>query len=562
MWKMFAFCLQSLTKGFPVLRAALWASPAVCSSLIPAQTPALIPQWTRFEHQFESSALYTNPVQQMDLRVAFQSPSGVIRTAYAYWDGDRTWRVRFAPEETGVWTWRSFSDPKDDGLHGVTGSFGCSSPRTNGGRFDRHGPVVIANDGVHLVHADGTPFFWLGDTAWNGPLWSSAEDWDFYIKHRIAQGFTAVQWVASQWRGAPEGDAYQRRAYSGADRIAINLGFFKRLEERHDALRRAGILSVPIMLWAINRGPEDAVNPGVSLPEKDAILLGRYLVARWNADPVVWVLNGDGDYQKEKAARWRNIGRGVFQEIWHAPVAIHPGGLQWVMDGFPDESWLSIAGYQSGHADTDANCRWITMGPPATYWKRDRARALLSLEAPYESPSREGLSPSHDYVTRRNHYWSILNAPIVGVTYGASGVWSWSDGLNPVPGHGARVPPAWKTMLDLPAATQMRYLIQFFESLDFQRLRPEPQVLARQPGTEAMARFISATQTPDKTLTVLYTPMDRTVSVNTAALLPSVAGEWFNPRTGMRCLATGKSAGDTLEFSTPEDGDWLLVLKK
>jgi hypothetical protein len=108
----------------------------------------------------------------------------------------------------------------------------------------------------------------------------------------------------------------------------------------------------------------------------------------------------------------------------------------------------------------------------------------------------------------------------------------------------------------------MRHLIQFFESLDFQRLRPEPQVLARQPGTETVTRFISATQTPDKILTVLYTPMDRTVSVNAAALLPSVAGEWFNPRTGKRCLATGNSAGDTLEFSTPEEGDWLLVLKK
>ncbi len=527
-----------------------------------AQTQAPIPQWTRFEHSFKSLVVYTNPLQQVDLRVSFRSPSGVMHTAYAFWDGGSTWRVRFAPEETGLWTWHSLAVPNEGGLHGVTGSFSCSPPRTNGSRFELHGPVVIANDGVHLVHADGTPFFWLGDTAWNGPLWSSAEDWNFYINHRVAQGFTAVQWVVGQWRGAPEGDSHKQRVYGGVDRIAINLDFFKRIEERHDALGHAGVLSVPIMFWAINRGPEDAVNPGVSLPEKEAILLGRYLAARWNADPVVWVLNGDGDYQKEKAARWRMIGRGVFQEIWHAPVAIHPGGLLWVMDGFPDESWLSISGYQSGHSDTEANSRWITMGPAATYWKRDRARASLSLEAPYESPAREGLTPAPDYVTRRNHYWSILNAPIVGVTYGASGVWSWSDGVKPVPGHGNRVPAAWRTVLDLPAAKQMIHLIRFFESLDFQRLRPEPQVLARQPGTEAVTRFISAAQTSDKALAVLYTPVDRTVSVNVAALPPGVTGEWFNPRTGARSPATGNLAGDTLDFSTPEVGDWLLVLKK
>jgi hypothetical protein len=521
-----------------------------------------VPKWSRFEREFRSTSTYANPVQDVDFRVEFHSPSGVQRTAYGFWDGGRTWRVRLSPDETGVWTYRSFaSDKANTGLHNAAGSFVCGPPRTTGTAFEVHGPIVISDDGVHLQHADGTPFFWLADTAWNGPLWSSAQDWNFYLNERVRQGFTAVQWVATQWRGAPEGDAQKRPAYSGLEKIALNLDFFRHLEERHDALIRAGMVSVPVMFWAINRGSEDQVNPGVSLPEQQAIVLGRYMAARWNADPVVWILNGDGDYRGENAPRWRTIGRGIFQEIWHAPVTLHPGAMIWAMNEFSDESWLSIAGYQSSHADSERNSRWITGGEPATYWKRDRARATLSLEAPYESPARPGQTRPPDEVTRRNHYWSVLNAPVVGVTYGATGIWSWSDGKSPAPGHGSSVPPAWNTVLDLPGAKQMTLLASFFKGMDFQRLRPAPQVLARQPGAEDVSRFISCAQTPEMDLTVIYSPVSQTISV-VAAALPDVRSEWFNPRTGERTPASGRAAGDAIEFSAPGDEDWLLIAKK
>ena len=44
-------------------------------------------------------------------------------------------------------------------------------------------PVRIADGGYSLAHADGTPFFWLGDTVWNGLIRSSAGDWDSYDSH-------------------------------------------------------------------------------------------------------------------------------------------------------------------------------------------------------------------------------------------------------------------------------------------------------------------------------------------------------------------------------------------
>ncbi|MCH5376216.1 MAG: DUF4038 domain-containing protein, partial [Planctomycetes bacterium] len=32
--------------------------------------------------------------------------------------------------------------------------------------WEIHGPLKVSPDGHSLQYADGTPFFWLGDTAW------------------------------------------------------------------------------------------------------------------------------------------------------------------------------------------------------------------------------------------------------------------------------------------------------------------------------------------------------------------------------------------------------------
>ena len=99
----------------------------------------------------------------------------------------------------GQWSWQTTcSDASDQGLHQKSGSFMDSKPQQKT-RFDTHGPVQVSHDGRYLVHADDTPFFFLADTAWNGALHSTKEDWSHYIQERARQKFTAVQWVTTQW---------------------------------------------------------------------------------------------------------------------------------------------------------------------------------------------------------------------------------------------------------------------------------------------------------------------------------------------------------------------------
>ena len=46
----------------------------------------------------------------------------------------------------------------------------------------------VSKNGRYLAHADSTPFFWLGDTAWNGALLSSKSDWEIYLNDRAKKG--------------------------------------------------------------------------------------------------------------------------------------------------------------------------------------------------------------------------------------------------------------------------------------------------------------------------------------------------------------------------------------
>jgi len=60
-------------------------------------------------------------------------------------------------------------------------------------------PIKVSENGRFFVKADGTPFFWLGDTAWSIFNHPKPEDVDFYLNDRAAKGFTVIQGVLALW---------------------------------------------------------------------------------------------------------------------------------------------------------------------------------------------------------------------------------------------------------------------------------------------------------------------------------------------------------------------------
>lgn len=511
-----------------------------------------VPLWGRWEGRFDASG---PAASETELTVELTSPTGKRHVIDGFWDGGQTWRARFQPDEEGRWRYRTRSAPAVAGLEEQTGLFECRRNEVDN-RFLQHGPVRVAPNGFYLQHADGTPFFWLGDTTWNGPLLSARQDWEDYLNDRAAKRFSVIQFnVIAPWRTAPT-DEVGQVAFTGREKIAINPRFFQRMDARIDSINAKGLLAAPVLLWSLTDK-----DPGQYLPEEACIRLIRYEVARYGAHHLAWILAGDNPYDGERAARWKRIGRAVFGGRPHAPVMTHPTGMNWPWEEWRGEAWLDILGYQSGHGDDADTLRWIHSGPPAQHWSKTPHRPVINLEPPYENHvAYQSRRPHSAHNVRRAVYWSLLNAPTAGLTYGGHGVWSWhtKPGEEPTDHPGTGPAPTWREAMALPGSAQMKVMADLFTALPWWTLRPDTAVLAEQPGGDDPAKHVSAARSERGDLALLYLPVGGAVRLRPGALPDGLRAEWIDPRTGQRTPARRET--DNL-FRAPDAQDWVLLLR-
>ncbi len=497
-----------------------------------------------FEAEFTSTAAYTDSIRDVTLTVTFAGPENEKTVVPAFWDGGRSWRVRFSPQTPGAWHFVTHStDGSNDGLHGQVGSFDAP-PYTGDLPLLCHGSIRAGQSGTHLVHTDGTPFFWLADTAWNGVLRAKAADWEVYLAERRRQGFTAIQTVITQWRAFPQ-DAAGELAFTGTENIRINPAFYQRIDDKLAAIARHGLLPSPVLVWACT--PHD---PGHYLSAADCAHLAQYEVARYAAYRPIWILGGDGEYRGEQAQKWIETGRAVFGESGEQPVTMHPRGINWPGEDLRNEKWLTFHSYQSGHGDGDEHLRWLQSGPPAANWNISPVKPVINQEPNYEDHlAYHSRQPFSAQQVRRALYWSLLLSPTVGVTYGHHGIWPWMEEAGVPADHpNSGVAPTWQEALQSEGATGVVHLASFFAEIDWPALRPAQHLLAEQPGDAQPNRFIAAAQS-EAGVVVVYTP-DGTPLHLTRTLKRA---RWYNPRTGL-----WSEAGAGTLFTPPTGDDWLL----
>jgi hypothetical protein len=158
--------------------------------------------WDVQEITLEAARDYANPYVDVEVWIELSGPS-FKRRVYGFWDGARTFKIRFVATSPGDWTWRSGSNQQDDGLNSGSGKFRAAawSEAEIKENPNRRGFIRASDNGHALNYADGTPFFMLGDT------WLAASTWRLPWKGTRA----AADYVPAEGISFEEAVAYRKR---------------------------------------------------------------------------------------------------------------------------------------------------------------------------------------------------------------------------------------------------------------------------------------------------------------------------------------------------------------
>jgi hypothetical protein len=186
-----------------------------------------IHEWETQEITLQSTRTYANPYADVTCWIELEGPA-FRRRVYGFWDGGRTFKVRFVATSPGEWRWSAASSrPDDPGLSGSgTVRAVAWSDEEKAQNVNRHGFVRATPNGHALQHADGTPFFLTGDT------WLAASTWRLPLTGRPAP----PDYVPGPGISFEEAVAWRRRG--GYNSISVIAAFPNWAADHHGATFR------------------------------------------------------------------------------------------------------------------------------------------------------------------------------------------------------------------------------------------------------------------------------------------------------------------------------------
>ena len=498
--------------------------------------------WLPWEHALHSTQTYANPYAQVALRVTYTGPNGRELRAYGFWDGDDMFRIRCAFQSPGRWHWRTESEPADPGLNGLSGVVQVSSYQGQNPLY-QHGFLRVSDDRRYLCHADGTPFLWMGDTAWAAPMHATGPEWEAYLQDRAAKHFTVVQVaVAPWWAGAK--DAQGQPAFFGEHLERWNPPFWKTYERKITAANERGIF---VLIVGI-------MEPTTRYPEApEAVRFARQVAARLYGHFVAFSPSFDSGY--------RALGDAVGQALRDTTavhlITQHPGTtsgqpVNTIAETYFDRPYLDFAGDQSGHNGGDLE----RCSRQAIFWnlhlfERRPPKPVINLEAMYDTDSVETRRPGawRGEDARRLGYQSWLSGAM-GYTYGTD-LYEWVGD----PGK----PGYWTGVMELPSSTEMKHLHDLLAGLPWWGLRPDHARVLDPPESFVKRAVFAKTASFDTALAYLPTADPLKLSLN--GFPAKVKARWYDPRTG-EFFGNGEErvSSSSELFKPPGAGDWVLVL--
>jgi len=560
---------------------SVWIITAQCAAAHAAEPQRTVESNRVIEFALPSTKEYDDPFNDVKLDAVFRTPSGRQMRIPAFWAGGQTWKLRYTSGEVGAHTLRTFcSDEANADLHDIKIQFRVTRYEGDNPLY-KHGPLRVAEDRRHLAYADGTPFFWLGDTWWMGLTKRLAwpDDFQTLAADRKTKGFNVVQIVAGLY---PDMPAFDDRGANEAgfpwsnDYAHIRPEYFDAADRRLMYLADQGFAPCIVGAWGYHLRWM-----GVEKMKQH----WRYLIARYGALPVVWCAAGEasmGYYQskdKVKEGRrqirdWSEIIRYMRQtDGFNRLSTIHPGARERLSSkAVTDPALIDLELLQTGHRDLrgmDATAENVHDA-----WQAKPAKPVINGEFSYERLDKSGFGGGiiATEVTRRMFWVSIVNNGAAGATYGANGIWQVNRpgkpyGPSPHGNSWGDIP--WNKSMDLPGSTQVSQAKDFLTQFDdWHRFQPRPQRVAwanpsADENDEEDLGLPVAMEIPGKTL-VVYAPARKPVHVAGLDAKGAYSARFFDPVSGNQTDPTPvqPAADGSWKCNPPKSGDdWGLVLQ-
>ena len=442
------------------------------------------------------------------------------------------------------------------GLDGQSGSFTAEPASGDNPLYLHGGTLQVSNNRRYLTYADGTPFFWLGDTWWfcPGDLMpfdsSSNPEIESCLRHvvdrRAAQGYTIAHmgFLSSTSAGVNHFSDFHTTH-------AVDPPYWQEVDNSIDYANEAGI--IPVLGLAFHQGLDH-------LTLWEWRTLWRYTIARYGAHAVGWLVCGE--YNQSNVEPRVNVALSLGRFIketdpYGRAMTIHPwwyageGRQAW------GEDWYDFTMLQGAHE--------VGLAPTIDFYLSvydgSPTRPMLEGECRYE-----GIHDFTDVDVRRAAY-RALQCGSFGYTYGAHGLWYPNQDWDDLTFSEWGTPVPWWVALERPGGEQMTHLRALYEMVEWWELIPLPGCIATDDDPLGEGERIIAKGEADSTF-VVYFPQDAgpPSGVRLTGPAPGTRYDavWFDPRDGSSTHLPEllDTAGGELPLpERPDTQDWLLLLR-
>ncbi|MCX8157568.1 MAG: glycoside hydrolase family 140 protein [Verrucomicrobiae bacterium] len=432
--------------------------------------------------------------------------------------------------------------------------------------------IKVSENRRFLVTADGRPFFYLGDTAWELFHRLTREEADRYLEDRAKKGFNVIQAVAlAELDGLNAPNAYGHRPLLENDpnrpdvKDGPNNDYWDHVDYIVNKANSLGLYIGFLPTWGDKWNKKWGVG-GLQFTPETAAAYGEWVGRRYRNHGIIWILGGDRPVENDDhRAIVRAMARGLRQGDQGAHlITFHPPGGAGSSQWFHQEEWLDFNMRQNGHAVEYTGRYDQTLAD----YNRTPIKPVIDGEPVYEdhpinfAADKQGHSTAAD--VRRPFYWDVFSGAC-GHTYGHHSVWQmWATNRQPI--NNPLMP--WSEAIQQPGAGQMQHGKNLILSRPYLTRIPDNDVIVtdRVPTSVPGAgryRFV-ATRDSGGSYAMVYAPLGRAFKVRMSKISGStVRAWWFNPRTGAaQRIGEFPNTGERT-FTPPDVGevlDWVLVL--